>query len=170
MYQRILQFIANVMRMDEHAWERQANPLSVWTRIAAWPLVILAVWSLHWIGVWAFVPLGVLAGWLWLNAHIFPPPASTKTWAARAVMGERIYTMRTWRPIPIYHANAATLLSIGSAAGALLMATGLFAVEPGVFFAGGVAVFLCKLWLVDRMVWLYDDVSREVPEYQAWLR
>ncbi|MEX2128980.1 MAG: DUF6653 family protein [Xanthobacteraceae bacterium] len=36
--------------------------------------------------------------------------------------------------------------------------------------AGRIATFLCKLWFVDRMVWLYEDKSREVPEYREWLR
>jgi len=73
-------------------------------------------------------------------------------------------------PIPIYHRNAATLLSIGSALGALIMMAGLLTREPTAFLAGGVTTFLCKLWFVDRMVWLYEDMSKEVAEYRDWLR
>jgi hypothetical protein len=29
---------------------------------------------------------------------------------------------------------------------------------------------LCKLWFVDRMVWLYEDMRQEMPEYRDWLR
>ncbi len=170
MLDRLISALASLFHIDEHTWERSANPWSVWTRIASWPLAMLALWSLHWIGWWALVPLGLLAAWHWLNPRIFPPPASTKTWAARAIMGERIYLMRAFRPIPVYHANAATLLSIGSAIGGLLMAAGLFVAEPWVYLAGCVTVGLCKFWFLDRLVWLFDDVSREVPEYQAWLR
>ncbi len=110
------------MRMDEHAWERHANPWSVWTRIASAPFLMLAIWSIHWIGWWAALPLGAFAIWYWLNPRIFPPPASTRSWAARAVMGERVYILSTLHPISVYHRNAATLLSIGSAVGGLLMA------------------------------------------------
>jgi hypothetical protein len=170
MYQRILQFIANVMRMDEQAWERHANPWSVWTRIASAPFLMLALWSIHWIGWWAVLPLGAFALWYWLNPRIFPPPASTRSWAARAVMGERVYILSTLHPISVYHRNAATLLSIGSAIGGLLMAAGLIAAEPWVYLAGCIGAGLCKLWFLDRLVWLYDDMAREVPEYQAWLR
>jgi hypothetical protein len=85
-------------------------------------------------------------------------------------MGERIYLLRAFRPIPVYHANAATLLSIGPAVGGLFMAAGLIADEPWVYLAGCIAAGLCKLWFLDRLVWLYDDMAREVPEYQAWLR
>ncbi len=162
--------VASLMRMDETTWERHANPWSVWTRVASWPALMLALWSVHWIGWWAALPLGALALWLWLNPRIFPSPRSTRSWAARAVMGERVYLLSYLHPIPIYHRNAATLLGIGSGIGALFMAAGLIAAEPGAYLAGGVATFLCKMWLVDRMVWLYDDMSREVPEYRAWLR
>jgi hypothetical protein len=170
MFETFFQSTAALFRMDEAAWERHANPWSVWTRIATWPFVMLVLWSFHWWGAWSLLPLAVLAGWLWLNPRAFPPPASTKTWAARAVMGERVYILNDLHPIPVYHRNAATLLSVGSAVGALLMGAGLLAAEPTAYLVGGLAVFLCKLWFIDRMVWLYDDMSRDVPAYRAWLR
>jgi hypothetical protein len=162
--------IASLFGMDDDAWERHANPWSVWTRIATWPLLMLVLWSFHWWGAWSLLPLGVLAGWIALNPRAFPPPASTKSWASRAVMGERVYLQRESRPIPVYHANAAQLLSIGSGVGALVMGAGLLTAEPTAYLVGGVATLLCKLWFVDRMAWLYDDTSREVTEYRDWLR
>ncbi|MEM1299530.1 MAG: DUF6653 family protein [Pseudomonadota bacterium] len=27
-----------------------------------------------------------------------------------------------------------------------------------------------KMWFLDRMVWLYDDMAKTHPEYAAWLR
>lgn len=116
------------------------------------------------------MPIGVLAAWLWLNPRLFPPPVSTKSWAARAVMGERIYMMRVIRPIPVYHSNAAQLLSIGIGLGMLLMGAGLLAQDATAYLVGGVAAFLCKMWFVDRMVWLFDDMAREHDEYEKWLR
>jgi hypothetical protein len=85
-------------------------------------------------------------------------------------MGERVYLLRELHPIPVYHANAAQLLSIGSGIGALIMAAGLLTAEPTAFLVGGVATLLCKLWFVDRMVWLYEDMRHDVPEYRDWLR
>ena len=170
MYQRILQFIANVIRDDEHAWERGANPWSVWTRIATWPLLMLALWSLRLAPVEALVSIVLLAGWLWLNSRIFPPPLTTKSWAARTIMGERAYVLRSLHPIPLYHGNALTLLGIGTWLGGLLMAAGLLAAEPATFIVGCVTAALCRFWFLDRLVWLFDDMAREVPEYRAWLR
>lgn len=170
MFDSLFHGMAALFRLDEEGWERHANPWSVWTRVATWPVLMFVLWSFHWFGWWSLLPLAVVAGWLALNPHAFPPPASTKSWASRAVLGERVYLLREIHPIPLEHVNAATLLSIGSGVGALFMGAGLLTQEPATFLVGGVVVLLCKLWFIDRMVWLYEDMRREVPEYQAWLR
>lgn len=170
MFDSLFHGMAALFRPDEEGWERHANPWSVWTRVATWPVLMFVLWSFHWFGWWSLLPLAVVAGWLALNPHAFPPPASTKSWASRAVLGERVYLLREIHPIPLEHVNAATLLSIGSGVGVLFMGAGLLTQEPATFLVGGVVVLLCKLWFIDRMVWLYEDMRREVPEYQAWLR
>jgi hypothetical protein len=170
MLDRLMSMIAALFRLDEQAWERHANPWSVWTRIATWPALLVTLWSFHWFGAWSLLPLTVVAGWLALNPHAFPPPVSTKSWASRAVLGERVYLMRELHPIPVEHVNAATLLSIGSGIGLLLLVAGLLTREPATFLSGGTTVLLCKLWFIDRMVWLYDDMQQRVPEYAVWLR
>jgi len=35
---------------------------------------------------------------------------------------------------------------------------------------GLVLVMICKLWFVDRMVWLYEDMKDQHPTYREWLR
>jgi hypothetical protein len=165
-----LKFLAALYRLDEEGWERHTNPWSVWTRVATWPVLMLVLWSFHWFGEWSLLPLGVTIGWLLLNPHAFPAPASTKSWASRGVLGERVYLMRELHPIPLEHVNAVTVIGVGSGVGFLFLVAGLLTREPAAFLAGGVAVFLCKLWLVDRMVWLFDEMKEQVPEYAAWLR
>lgn len=166
----LFQFLAALFQMDPHVWERHANPLSVWSRFATFPLLMLAFWSAHWIGWLCLVPVALIALWLWLNPRVFPPPASTQSWASRAVLGERVYLLRMMQPVPLEHTNVITLLGIGSAVGALLMAAGLIAAEPFTYVAGGIAVIFFKLWLCDRMVWLFDFMSEHVPEYRSWRR
>ena len=39
--------------LSDETWRRHANPWSVWTRYAAFPLLVVAVWSYHAIGWWA---------------------------------------------------------------------------------------------------------------------
>jgi hypothetical protein len=170
MLDRLMAFAAAIFRLDDAGWERHANPWSVWTRVATWPVLMLVLWSFHWFGEWSLLPLTVIVLWLALNPHAFAPPASTRSWASRAVLGERVYLMRELHPIPVEHVNATTLLSIGSGVGGLFFLAGLLTREPAAFLTGGATVFLCKLWFIDRMVWLFEDMQKQVPEYRAWLR
>jgi len=45
--------ITRVLGMTDEAWQRHANPWSVYTRFAAIPAMILAIWSRVWISWWA---------------------------------------------------------------------------------------------------------------------
>jgi len=162
--------LAALMQMDERTWQRHANPWSVWTRIATFPLLALAVWSWHWIGWLALFPLALLAVWLWLNTRVFPPPASTQSWASRVVLGERVFLLRMIHPVPLEHVNAATLLGIATSLGGMAMIAGFLAAEPFTYVAGAAGVIVFKLWLCDRMAWLFDEMSEDVPQYRDWRR
>ena len=158
------------MAMDEAAWARHANPWSVWTRVAILPLAALAIWSRVWIGGLALVPLATLIIWVWLNPRAFPPPLRTDHWAAKATFGERVLLNRAREPIPDRHRRAAGLLSIVSALGLPPLAWGLWALDFWAVLCGLLLVLGGKLWFLDRMVWLYDDMAPKVPTYRAWLR
>ncbi len=164
------QFLAALMQMDERVWERHANPWSVWTRLATFPFLMFAIWSWHWIGWLCLFPLALLALWLWLNPRIFPPPVSTQSWASRAVLGERVFLLRMMHPVPVEHTNAATLLGVATSVSGFLMAAGFLAAEPITFTVGGLFLIIFKLWLCDRMAWLFDEMSEDIPEYRAWRR
>lgn len=170
MLDRLLQKTAGFFRLNDAGWERHANPLSVYSRIATWPLLVVTLWSFHWIG-WAALPfLLLLAAWTFINPRIFPPPASTRSWASRAVLGERIYLARATVPVPREHAVAANLLAAGGMAAMLVMIGGLLLAQPALYLAGAVAAFLMKMWFVDRMVWLFNDMRRIHKDYAGWLR
>lgn len=164
------QFLAAVMQMDERVWERHANPWSVWSRLATFPFLMLAIWSWHWIGWACLVPVALLALWLWLNPRIFSPPASTQSWASRAVLGERVFLLRMMHPVPMEHTNVATLLGVATSVSGFLMAAGFLAAEPFTYVASGIALIVFKLWFCDRMVWLFDEMSEDIPEYRGWRR
>ena len=120
--------------------------------------------------VYALIFLVLIALWAFINPRAFPPPTSTKSWASRAVLGERVYLARARVPVPREHAAAATLLAGAGLAGMLVMLAGLLLAKPTVYLAGAIAAFLTKMWFIDRMVWLFDEMSRIHSEYAAWLR
>lgn len=170
MLDRLLQKTAAFFRLDDTGWERHANPWSVYTRIAIWPVLVVTLWSFHWFGAYALAPLALIAFWAFVNPRAFPPPASTKSWASRAVLGERIYLMRDRHPIPDHHRMAAQTLAIAAGLGSLIMFAGLVLGNAALFAGGAVAAFSAKMWFIDRMAWLFDDMSRARSDYAAWLR
>jgi hypothetical protein len=162
--------IARAFALDDRTWARHANPWSVWSRTTALPLLVLAAWSRAWIGPWWYAALAVALLWTWLNPRLFAPPRSTRSWASRAVLGERVWLARRERPVPAQHRVAPNVLSAVAAFGGLLTIWGVVRLAPWPTACGMILVYAGKLWFLDRMVWLYDEASREHVDYAAWLR
>ena len=161
--------MADAFGLDEENWERHANPWSVWTRFAGFPLLILAVWSRVWIGYWSLALVAAAIVWIWLNPRFFRKPNSTDNWASRSVLGERIWMNRNAVAIPEHHRTMPNLLSLVGIVGLAFIAFGLFALDPLVTILGGLVTLLGKLWFLDRMVWLYQEMKDADPKYRSWL-
>lgn len=159
--------IAKTFAMDDATWRRHANPWSVVLRNTALPLFVLAAWSRFWLGWYAIVPVVLSLLWIWYNPRIFPAPASYDAWASKAVLGERIWMNRDVVPVPLHHRTVPNVLSAVSAAGLLLILFGLlvFGVWPTLF--GMALVYFGKLWFLDRMVWLWEDMQASSPQEKA---
>lgn len=160
--------IATAFAMGEATWERHANPWSVWTRTATLPLLIAAIWSRVWWGWGALVALGVAMAWIWLNPRVFPKPASTNCWASKAVLGERVWLNRGEIPVPPHHRRAPFILGSVVAVGIAPVIWGVTTLELWPTMLGTVLTYCGKLWFLDRMVWLFEDM-KGVPEYSRWL-
>lgn len=161
--------IASALAMNETAWLRHANPWSVWTRASVLPLVIVAVWSREWVGAWSLALIALAVLWMWLNPRIFAPPRSTDNWASRGVLGERVWLNRDKVPVPRHHRTAPHVLNAVTAIGSVLVIWGVVALAIWPTVLGAALIYCGKLWFLDRMVWLYQDVVNESPEYRAWL-
>lgn len=161
--------VTALFRMTDDVWERHANPWSVWTRYSALPLLGLAAWSRIWWGWWSVAPIAIVIAWIWLNPRLFAKPASTRNWASKAVLGERVGLNRSQRPIPEHHHPVIAMTNIINSVGFLVCLWGLvqLAVWPTVM--GLSWVILGKTWFLDRMVWLYDEVGDRYADYQTWL-
>ena len=166
----VFRFAERLMSMDEAAWARHANPWSAWTRFSCGPLIVLAIWSRVWLGWWALLPLALALLWTWLNPRLFAPPARTDNWASKGTFGERVFLNRRVVPIPQHHLRAGRILTLVSALGMVPLIYGLVVLDVRTTVFGLVVAIGAKVWFVDRMVWLYEDMRDATPEYAGWLR
>lgn len=158
--------IASVFQLEDDTWHRHANPWSVWSRTTVLPVLILAAWSRVWLGWGALVP-GVLAVlWTWLNPRLFGPPESMDRWASKAVLGERVWINRDEEPVPARHRLVPHVLNGVSGTGMLVVVWGVVRLSVWPTLLGAVLVYAGKLWFLDRMVWLYEDVEEKKTESQ----
>ncbi|MEP0911521.1 hypothetical protein NDI45_11410 [Leptolyngbya sp. GB1-A1] len=161
--------IANTFHMDEETWARHANPWSVWTRFTVLPILILVIWSRVWLGWWSLVPIAIALFWMWINPRIFAKPQSTNHWASKSVLGERVWLNRDTVPVPEHHQRVPNVLSLVSVIGMAVVIWGLVTLDGCLTLLGCALVYLSKLWFLDRMVWLYEDMRQAHPQYQSWL-
>ena len=161
--------LENLMGMNDATWKRHANPWSVWTRFLILPLLVLAIWSRVWIGWWCLAAIALLIVWTVVNPRAFPKPSSTHGWASRATFGERVWLNRKTVPIPGHHFRFSHALNAATASALIPLIYGLITYEPLVTFLGLALIVVGKLWFLDRMVWLYQDMKGSDPDYSSWL-
>ena len=131
--------VAKLFGLEGDGWMRHANPVSVWTRFAVLPLLALAIWSREWIGWWSLAAVALALVFMMVNPLLFPPARSTRNWASKGVLGERIWSDRSKVELDL-----------------LAVVAGLLVTQAA------------KAWFIDRMVLLFDDMKARVPEYAAW--
>ncbi|PID75061.1 MAG: hypothetical protein CSB23_05465, partial [Deltaproteobacteria bacterium] len=133
------------------------------------PLIVLAFWSRAWIGWWCLLPGIISIVWMFFNPVFFKRARSTKNWASKAVLGERVYLNRDVVAIPDIHKTPLYgMLKMMSVIGMLM------AIWAVVFYSvwgavlGVMLAYIGKSWFLDRMVWLYETMKSENEEYQKW--
>ena len=162
------QKVASVFRLDDENWMRHANPASVWTRFTVLPLLMLAFWSRAWLGWCAMIPVALAVAWTFLNPVVFPRASTTDNWASKGVLGERVWANRDNVPVPEHHRRVPNLLNALAGIGMVLIIWGVIALSIWPTITGTAIAFAFKVWYVDRMVWLYEDM-KHLPEYGEWL-
>jgi len=147
--------------LTDEGWQRHANPWSVYTRIPIPALLALAIWSRKWIGRRSLLPIVAVCVWTAVNPRAFPPPRSADRWASQAVLGERLWTASRKRGTPPRRRLAPIVLTGINTAGMAVLVRGLIILDPWMT-ATGLAVHMAgKNWFLDRMVWHYEDATRE---------
>ena len=166
----IFNFSEKLMTMDEESWARHSNPLSVYSRFTCLPLLSFAIWSRGDIGWYSILLILLSLFWIWYNPRAFGPPETTDNWASKGTFGERIFLQRNRLDIPPHHIKMANALTWATAAGVPVLLYGLYGLNFWAVLLGNFLVILPKLWFVDRMVWLYEDMKDADPEFQGWLK
>ncbi len=156
--------IARAFNLDDLGWARHANPCSGWTRFATClPLLILAIWSRVWIGWWSLLPVLLAVGWIWANPRAFRPAQDDRAWITKGVLGERLWSNRHSLAVPNRHRVMPHVLNIATLSGVPLLVWGLAALAPWPTALGMTMIVGGKLWYIDRMAILYEDMVRERP-------
>jgi hypothetical protein len=151
--------MAKAFGLEGDVWQRHANPWSVYTRIPIPPLLAAAIWTRTRIGWRSLVPVGLVCAWTAINPRAFSPPRSLDHWASRGVLGETYWANRKEVPVPPRHRVAPNVLGAVSALGVPFIARGLV-VRDGWMVMFGLAVQMAgKIWFIDRMALLHDDVA-----------
>ncbi len=159
-----------MMGMDEAAWQRHANPWSVYSRMTILPLMTLAICARVWLGWGAVVPVALVCVWTWWNPRAFEAPTRTDTWASRVTFGERVLLNRHAIAVPAHHHQWAQALGGVAGIGLPFWIWGMWQLDLGMTLFGLALLFGGKLWMCDRMVWLYQDMKDTDPAYAGWLR
>lgn len=161
--------IAKAFHLTDNNWMKHANPWSVWTRYSVLPAIVLAFWSRVWIGWWCLIPGIVALLWIILNPILFSKPLSTRNWASKAVLGERVYLNRDKVDIPEIHKTPLyTILNIIAFIGVVIAIWAIIYYSIRGAVLGVVLAYLGKSWYLDRMVWLYETMKDQDAEYQRW--
>lgn len=159
--------IASAFGLDDGGWARHANPWSGWTRvITTLPLLVAAIWSRAWIGYWSLIPIGVALWWIWFNPRAFGPARDDRAWISKSVLGERLWSNRKEIPVPERHRTIPNILNIASLTGFPFLIWGLVTFQPWPTVLGMVLITGAKLWYIDRMAVLYDDMVEVRPEFR----
>ena len=164
----ILDKVTSLFGLNDETWIRHSNKWSVWTRLLILPLLAIAIWSRVWIGWYSLLFVVILLFWTWINPRFFRKPKTTKHWASKAVFGERVWLKTKELPIPKHHKSAIAVLNTVTGLGLPFLAWGLYALHVWSIILGLTLVILGKMWFLDRMVWVYEDMKNKSKKYLSW--
>lgn len=153
--------ISKIFNLQGDNWMKHANPWSIWTRFATLPFLILAIWSRVWLDWYSLIPIFIIIFWLLINPTLFKKPKSFDNWGSKSVLGEKYWSERKNNPVPKHHKIPITILTIIQTIGGIILIIGLWKLEINLTIIGTITVYLSKMWFLDRMVWVYEDMNNK---------
>ncbi len=153
--------IAQMFNLKGDNWLKHANPLSVWTRFSTLPLLVLAIWSRVWIAWYCLIPVTILVIWLIINPTLFKKPKQLDNWASKSVLGEKYWSEHKKNKVPKHHNTPILILTILQTISGIVLIIGLWKLDIYITITGTITVYLTKMWFLDRMVWLCEDMQNK---------
>ena len=107
---------------------------------------------------------------MFVNPLLFKAPKSTRNWASRAVLGERIWVDRNKVDLPEqFRSRAVPLIANAySTIGMAILAFGLVDLNLLATVSGILIIHGGKAWYLDRISLLFADMKDRDDEYAAW--
>jgi len=87
------------------------------------------------------------------------------------VLEERAFTEERKKHrhvLPLHHVKAANITTLIAGFGSIILIYGLIVLQIWPTLLGSSITFLAKMWYVDRMVWLFEDIKNVEP-FNSWL-
>ncbi len=72
-------------------------------------------------------------------------------------------------PVFEHHRKVIRVLTLLQVSGGITVVFGVYKLDLCLTLAGTVLVYLSKMWFLDRMVWVYQEM-KDHPEYRSMLR
>jgi hypothetical protein len=107
---------------------------------------------------------------MFVNPLFFKAPKSTRNWASRTVLGERIWVDRNQIDLPKqFRSRASSLVANAySTIGMGFLAYGLIDLSILATVAGLLITHGGKAWYLDRISLLYAEMNSRSPDYASW--
>ena len=160
--------ISNFFNLNDNSWLKHSNPKSVFSRYLVFPLMAYSFFLRRWIGWWSIIPIIISFIWMYINPILFKKPKTTKTWASKSVLGERVYLNRDQISIPNHHKRIPKILNVFSLIATLILIWGIIDLNFLITSFAILISYLSKSWYLDRMVWLFEDM-KHIEKYNKWL-
>lgn len=153
--------IAKIFNLKGDNWMKHANPWSIWTRFATLPFLILAIWSRIWLGWYSLIPIIIIIFWLVINPTLFKKPKNFDNRGSKSVLGEKLWSERKQVLVPKHHKTPILILTLLQTTWGIILIIGLWKFDLYLTIIGTIIIYFSKMWFLDRMVWIYQDMSNK---------
>jgi hypothetical protein len=134
--------------LPETAWERHSNPKSGWTRLLAYPVLILGIYTRKW------VALALTLLFIAINPVLFSAPdEEPDDWMYRGVLAERQWSERGKPFVGLGFPQVLSLVQIFAFVGNLYAA---YKRRPVATALSTAVTMGLKLWFVSELIRRYD--------------